>query len=65
MSSSYSLGVRIALDFIVKNEETQKEIKKDFDKIIKECGRDVSISIHMIQAEGIEWSSVYKADTFF
>lgn len=65
MSSSYSLGVRITLDFIVKNEETQKEIKKDFDKIIKECGRDVSISTHMIQAEGIEWSSVYKADTFF
>lgn len=53
------------MDFIVKDEETQKEIKKDFDKIIKECGRDVSISTHMIQAEGIEWSSVYKADTFF
>lgn len=65
MSSSYSIGTRIALDFIVESEETQKEIKKDFDKIIKECGRDVSISTHMIQTKEATWESVCEADYFF
>ena len=30
MSSSYSLGTRIALDFIVKDESIQKKLKKDY-----------------------------------
>lgn len=66
MSSSYSLGTRIALDFIVEDDiNIQKELKKDLDKIIKECGRDVSISTHMIQAERRDWKSVCEADHFF
>ena len=32
MSSSYSLGTRIALDFIVKDESIQLKLKKDLDK---------------------------------
>lgn len=65
MSSSYSLGTRIALDFIVKEAGIQKELKRDLDRIITKCGRDVSISTHMIQAEDETWSSVCKADYFF
>ncbi len=65
MSSSYSLGTRIALDFIVEKESIQEELKKGLDKIIMECGRDVSISTHMIQAESSEWKSVCEADHFF
>lgn len=65
MSSSYSLGTRIALDFVVEDASIQKELKKDLDKIIKECGRDVSISTHMIQAENKDWESVCEADHFF
>ena len=30
-----------------------------------ECGKDVSISTHMIQAEDTTWVSVCKADHFF
>ncbi len=65
MSSSYSLGTRIALDFIVKEASIQEELKKDLDAIIEQCGRDVSISTHMIQADEETWESVCKADHFF
>lgn len=65
MSSSYSLGTRIALDFIVEDASIQKELKKDLDKIIEKCGRDVSISTHMIQTDDETWESVCKADHFF
>lgn len=65
MSSSYSLGTRIALDYIVKDDDIQEKLKKNLDRIIEECGRDVSISTHMIQANSEEWQSVCDADHFF
>ena len=65
MSSSYSLGTRIALDFIVEDKSIQIKLKKDLDKIIKKCGKDTSISTHMIQAEDRSWKSVCEADHFF
>ena len=65
MSSSYSLGKRIALDFIVDDDKIQEKLKEYLDKIITECGKDVSISTHMIQAEDTTWESVCIADHFF
>lgn len=65
LSSSYSLGTRIAIDYIVTDDSVQETIKKDLDKIIKECGKDVSISTHMIQADDTTWKSVCIADHFF
>lgn len=65
MSSSYSLGTRIALDYIVTNASVQEELKNDLAKITSTCGKDVSISTHMIQAEDETWQSVCKADHFF
>lgn len=65
MSSSYSLGKRIALDFIVVDKEIQDRLKEYLDKITTECGKDVSISTHMIQAEDTTWESVCRADHFF
>ena len=65
MSSSYSLGTRIALDYIIKDESMQKQLEEHLHSIIKECGRDVSISTHMIQAENENWEAVYNADHFF
>lgn len=65
MSSSYSTGKRIALDFIIESEEIKDKLKSYLDKITEECGKDVSISTHMIQAEDITWESVCKADHFF
>ena len=65
MSSSYSLGTRIALDCIVTDKNVQEELKQHLDKIIKKCGKDVSISTHMIQADDESWKSVCEADHFF
>ena len=65
MSSSYSLGKRIALHFIVDDEHIQDELKIVLDKIITECGKDVSISTHMIQAKDKTWESVCASDHFF
>ena len=65
LSSSYSLGTRIALDYIVTDISVQEELKQHLDKIIKECGKDVSISTHMIQADDKTWKSVCVADHFF
>lgn len=67
MSSSYSLGTRIALDFIVKDEDEkiQERLRKYLKKITDECGRDVSISTHMLQADDETWQSVCKADYYF
>ena len=65
LSSSYSLGTRIAIDYIVTDYSVQEKLKKDLEKILKECGKDVSISTHMIQADDITWKSVCIADHFF
>lgn len=65
MSSSYSLGTRIALDYIITDESVPKKLKQHLDKITGECGKDVSISTHMIQADDEKWESVCVADHFF
>ena len=65
LSSSYSLGTRIALDYIVTDDTVQEKLKEHLDKIIKECGKDVSISTHMIQSDDTTWKSVCVADHFF
>ena len=65
LSSSYSLGTRIAMDYIVTDDSVQEKLKKDLDKILKECGKDVSISTHMIQTDDTTWKSVCVADHFF
>ena len=43
----------------------QEELKQHLDKIIKKCGKDVSISTHMIQADNESWKSVCEANHFF
>ena len=65
MSSSYSLGTRIALDYVVEDEKMQEKLKKYLKKITDECGKDVSISTHMLQAKDKTWQSVCIADHFF
>lgn len=65
MSSSYSLGTRIALDYIVEDIEMQGKLKGYLKRITDECGKDVSISTHMIQTDDKTWQSVYSADHFF
>lgn len=65
LSSSYSLGTRIALDYIVTDISVQEKIQGHLAQIIDQCGNDVSISTHMIQADDESWEAVCKADHFF
>ena len=64
MSSSYSSGCRIALDFCPGELKTN-EFERAIAKIKDVCGADVSISSHSIEAEGASWQDVGKADMFF
>lgn len=64
MSSSYSKGKRIALDYIVHEDEYMK-LKEVMSKIIKKCGKDVSVSTHFVQTDSESWNSVVKKDYFF
>ena len=64
LSSSYSLGTRIAMDYMVTDDSIQEKLKTDLDKILKECGKDVSISTHMIQADDATWKSVCVAEFY-
>ncbi|MBR3002598.1 MAG: DUF4065 domain-containing protein [Clostridia bacterium] len=64
LSSSYSEGKRIALDYVRTTTEIEK-IKQDRDRILKVCGDDVSISIHLVHADDETWESLCKADSYF
>ena len=64
MSSSYSEGKRIALDYIV-DDESYLILKEVISKITKECGKDVSISTHFIQTDSKSWDSIVDKDYFF
>ena len=64
MSSSYSKGCRIALDFCPGEDKTA-EFERAVSEIKNKCGADVSISTHSIEAEGATWHDVGSADMFF
>lgn len=65
MSSSYSLGTRIALDFIISDSVDFTGKKGICKRIIDECGDDVSISTHYIETDSKAWKSVQKLDPYF
>jgi uncharacterized phage-associated protein len=64
MSSSYSTGARIALDFSGK-VLTPENVATTISAIKNECGADVSLSTHFIDTEGQSWENVVAADGFF
>ena len=65
MSSSYSNGKRIALDYPIKEIEEYTKLKVIVPKIIEKCGEDVSISTHFIDTDSEKWESVVEKDYFF
>lgn len=65
LSSSYSQGERIALDYVDVSISQIGEIKEFILKIKQECGEDTAISIHCVEALGKAWSDVAEADAFF
>ncbi len=65
LSSSYSLGTRIALDYVLEQNLDFAKLDSILDTIINECGEDVSISTHSILTDSASWDSVPKKDHFF
>ncbi len=65
MSSSYSKGTRIAIDYSEEKELKTDFIQRQVERIKAECGETVPISIHSVQTETEDWSSLVKADNFF
>lgn len=63
MSSSYSMGKRIALDFTETSDILS--LRQVIDKIKNECGEGVSITIHTIQTKSQDFKSVRQFDLFF
>ena len=65
MSSSYSDGTRIAIDFSGENVSPIASAQECVKEILKQCGKDVSISTHFLQAEEPGWEAVGNYDPFF
>lgn len=65
LSSSYSRGNRIAMHYILTCDADLKDIKKDIERIRKECGDTVSISSHLVLTKSETWESVVRYDGFF
>lgn len=65
MSSSYTDGVRIALDITEEQLLNSKAITKMIETIKAVCGRDVPLSTHFIETPATSWQSVAEYDPFF
>ena len=65
MSSSYTQGKRIALDYLLDKNVDYAKLKDIINTITDRCGKDVSISTHFVQTDSDSWSSVYEKDYFF
>jgi len=63
LSSAYSKGKRIALDFIDTKELSK--IERIINEIKNKCGNDVSISFHNVESKDTTWLSVGQSDPFF
>ena len=58
MSSSYSKGSRIALDYLLDEKSEYLKLKEILKKITDACGKDVSVSTHFVQTDSKSWNSV-------
>lgn len=65
LSSSYTMGKRIAIHYTGDEAFDLGFLTKQIRKIKEECGEDVSISTHFVEAETETWESLVKADSFF
>lgn len=65
LSSSYSLGTRIALHYTL-DVQMNIEVLNNAVRTIKEsCGETVSISTHYIETDADDWKSIVEQDGFF
>ena len=65
MSSAYEDGTRIALDITDEAQLNSETITEMIEHVRQSCGKDVSLSTHLIETNSKEWSSVAEYDPFF
>ncbi len=65
MSSSYTDGIRVALDIKEARLLNSTAIEDIIQKIKQSCGSDVPLSTHLIETNSECWDSVAKYDPFF
>lgn len=63
LSSSYTTGKRIALDYIVT--DSKDNVISAITKIKEKCGYDTPFSTHSIITKTAQWDSVVESDSFF
>lgn len=65
MSSSYTDGMRVALDITEGELLNSEAIAEIMGEIQRNCGKDVPLSTHLIETESESWESVGAYDPFF
>ena len=65
LSSSYSMGKRIAMHYVIDKEMTPEMLSDEVKQIKNVCGESVSFSTHFIETEYSDWHSVVDKDAFF
>lgn len=65
MSSAYTEGVRVALNFIVTGLSDIDTIQGAMQNIKDVCGHDVPLSTHMIETNSESWQSIVDYDPYF
>lgn len=65
MSSSYSEGKRIALHMEQSEQMTASGIQAILQRIRNDCGQDVPVSLHYVEAANSGWQAVVASDQFF
>ena len=58
LSSSYSEGTRIAIDFLIEGGDTKNEINLFVKRVFDECGDDVSLSTHLLETPSTSWNQL-------
>lgn len=65
MSSSYTEGVRVALDITQASLLNSETINAMLQEIRSRCGDDVPLSTHFLETQSDSWPSVAAYDPFF
>lgn len=65
MSSAFTLGTRIALHYIIKEDKDIKKVEEDIKFIEEHSVNDIHLSSHSISTDSEDWDSVVEKDAFF
>lgn len=65
LSSSYTDGERIAVDFPDPKKIDEEHVREALDTIEKVCGKGAHFATHYLETESADWESVAAYDPYF